>query len=92
MMNPVSSPTHAAAHAVSSYAAPAEHARRSAASPVQDEVAISKSALDALDQPPIRKELVERIRAEIEAGTYLNDDKLDAVAGKLEQLLKRDTR
>ncbi|MBL8764129.1 MAG: flagellar biosynthesis anti-sigma factor FlgM [Phycisphaerae bacterium] len=41
--------------------------------------ALSQLALD----PPIREDLVSRVRSEIEAGTYLTDDKLDAAVNRL---------
>ncbi len=47
-----------------------------------DRVEVSSEArfLDALRENPIRTDLVERVRAEIEAGTYVTDQRLDAAA------------
>lgn len=39
---------------------------------------------------PIRGELVSRVRAEIENGTYLTEDKLDAVVNRLHRELFQD--
>ena len=52
----------------------------------QDAVELSSVArreLETGDTRPIRLNLVERVRAEIAAGTYLTDEKLDAVVNKL---------
>ncbi len=54
-----------------------------------DVAEISQGAREAAraDATPIRSELVQRIREEIQAGTYLTDDKLDAVADRILQRL-----
>lgn len=56
-----------------------------------DSVALSPAAqehLDAAAQP--RTELIERVRAEIRAGTYLTDDKLNATAERLAKVLRQE--
>ncbi|MEM1446521.1 MAG: flagellar biosynthesis anti-sigma factor FlgM [Planctomycetota bacterium] len=46
----------------------------------RDEVSLSDSAkvLAAAKENPIREDLVARVKAEIEAGTYVTNDKIDA--------------
>lgn len=46
----------------------------------RDEVSLSDSArvFAAAKENPIREDLVARVQAEIEAGTYETDDKIDA--------------
>lgn len=51
-----------------------------------DAVELSATARQQIERPEsteIRKELVERVRAEIAADTYLTDDKIDAVVNRL---------
>jgi len=49
----------------------------------RDAVELSSAARQRLEQTPIRRDLVERVREEIEAGTYLTEDKIDAVVDRL---------
>ncbi|HWA15448.1 MAG TPA: flagellar biosynthesis anti-sigma factor FlgM [Gemmatimonadales bacterium] len=49
----------------------------------EDAVELSQAALDAGREPPIRQDLVDRIRAEIAAGTYETPDKLDTAADSI---------
>jgi len=58
----------------------------SSAAPIQDELQLSSEAqlIEKVRQlPDIRQELVARIRAEIAAGTYETDEKLDIAVGRL---------
>ncbi len=51
-----------------------------------DAVELSPMAREHLErsgEQSIREDLVERVRAEIAAGTYLTDDKIDAVVDRL---------
>jgi len=94
-MRPISEMLEALVRPVSSGSAGAEAPERSAARPAAwheagppptDRVELSDAARAALaeqDSTPIRQDLVERVRAEIAAGTYLTDKKLDAVAERL---------
>lgn len=53
---------------------------------VRDAVDLSPAARDQMEQGdtrPIRLKMVERVRAEIAAGAYLTDEKIDAVVNKL---------
>jgi len=58
-----------------------------------DAVELSPMAREQIDHPesmPVRSELVERVRAEIDAGTYLDnltDEMLDALVERLHQVL-----
>ena len=56
-----------------------------------DRVELSKAALENLQKPDIgvRTDLVQRIRAEIAAGTYLTDEKLDSTVDRLHRDLFR---
>jgi anti-sigma28 factor (negative regulator of flagellin synthesis) len=45
--------------------------------------AAARQQLERSESPAIRTELVERVRSEIAAGTYLTDDKIDAVIDRL---------
>jgi len=66
----------------------ARHARRDDAP--RDTVELSDAAHKAQDEAPIRKELVERIRAQIADGSYLTDDKVNQAAeGLLRDALRR---
>lgn len=58
----------------------------SSGAPIQDELQISSEAelIEKVHQlPDIRHELVARIRAEIAAGTYETDEKLQIAVGRL---------
>lgn len=58
----------------------------SSGAPIQDELQLSSEAqwIDKVHQlPDIRQELVARLRAEIAAGTYETDEKLDITVGRL---------
>lgn len=51
-----------------------------------DQVELSETAREQIGRPesaPIRTKLVEQVRAQIAAGTYLTDDKLDAAVNRL---------
>jgi len=52
-----------------------------------DKLELSEAAQERLqpDPMPVRTELVERVRAEIAAGTYLSDDKLDGAIDRLRE-------
>jgi anti-sigma28 factor (negative regulator of flagellin synthesis) len=55
-----------------------------------DAVELSDTARQQIERGggvPVRAELVERVRAEIAAGTYLTDDKLDAAVNRLREAL-----
>jgi anti-sigma28 factor (negative regulator of flagellin synthesis) len=88
MIDGVTNPVHAAAQTVTRgetpcdrQACPAEHPSEKA-----DAVELSPTARKQLgrDEPaPVRAQLVERIRAEVAAGTYLTDAKLDAAVTRL---------
>lgn len=45
--------------------------------------AAARQQLESSESPAIRTELVERVRSEIAAGTYMTDDKIDAVINRL---------
>ena len=58
--------------------------------PQGDVVELSDAArrqVEAGADPPIREHLVARIRAEIAAGTYLTDDKIDKAVERLHREL-----
>ncbi len=58
----------------------------SAADPIQDELDISDAGkmVDRVKQvPDIREDRVARIRAQIDAGTYETDEKLELAVGRL---------
>jgi anti-sigma28 factor (negative regulator of flagellin synthesis) len=53
----------------------------------QEAAELAKWAQRASQLPAVRKELVERVKAQIQAGTYETPDKLDAaIAGLLKEL------
>ena len=55
-----------------------------------DAVELSEVAREQMappESPPIREALVERVRAEIAAGTYLTDEKLNAAVSRMQELL-----
>ena len=54
-----------------------------------DRVELSDAAESQMGSEPYRAELVARVRAEIADGTYLTDEKLDAVVERLHQELFR---
>ncbi len=65
---------------------PAKSAEPPAGAPVQDELQLSSEAqlVDRIrDLPEIREDRVARIRAEIAAGTYETDEKLQIALGRL---------
>jgi negative regulator of flagellin synthesis FlgM len=65
---------------------PAKPAGPTAGAPVQDELQLSSEAqlVDRIrDLPEIREDRVARIRAEIAAGTYETDEKLQIALGRL---------
>ncbi|MCR4411587.1 MAG: flagellar biosynthesis anti-sigma factor FlgM [Thermoguttaceae bacterium] len=67
-------------------ARPAKPAEPTGATPVQDELQLSSEAqlVDRIrDLPEIREDRVARIRAEIAAGTYETDEKLQIALGRL---------
>lgn len=56
----------------------------------RDSVELSRAAqseVDGADQP-LRDELVRRVRAEIEAGTYQSEEKLEVVVERLHRELR----
>lgn len=90
MINGVPNPIHAATPSVvRSGAARNEEAESGHRHPDRaDAVELSELARARMardEAGPIRHDLVERIRAEIAAGTYLTDDKIDAVVERLHQ-------
>lgn len=54
-----------------------------------DKLELSPTAREQLEAAPFRAELVERIRAELAAGRYSVEDKLDHVVERLYQRLLR---
>lgn len=66
---------------------PADHARIESArrSRQADTVSLSDAARTAAQAEPaeVRTELTSRVRAELDAGTYVTQDKLDAAVEKL---------
>jgi anti-sigma28 factor (negative regulator of flagellin synthesis) len=55
-----------------------------------DAVELSEAARRQIEQgeaTTIRSELVERVRAEIAAGEYLTDEKIDAVVDRLHEVM-----
>lgn len=48
-----------------------------------DSISISAEARNAAAAAPVRTELVERVRGEIEAERYVSEDKLDAILDRL---------
>lgn len=56
-----------------------------------DRLELSEAALENIQSGSggVRTELVERLRGEIAAGTYLTDEKLDAVVDRLHRELFR---
>lgn len=54
-----------------------------------DCVELSHVAESQMEGEPFRAELVQRVRAEIADGTYLTDEKLDAVVERLHRELFR---
>lgn len=63
---------------------------REARGAVGDSVELSSAARTevASADDAVREDLVQRVRAEIEAGTYLTDDKLDVVVDRLHRELR----
>jgi anti-sigma28 factor (negative regulator of flagellin synthesis) len=92
MINGVTNPVHATTQSAPRSGAPAnQEARPTKEAPGRtDAVELSETAQEQIergDSAPLRTELVERVRAEIAAGTYLTDDKLDAVVNRLHEAL-----
>ena len=92
MINGVTNSAHAAAQPPGREATAAnEEARPTKGCPVSaDAVELSEAAQEQLrrsESMPIRTTLVERVRAEIAAGTYLTDDKLDAAVSRVHEEL-----
>jgi anti-sigma28 factor (negative regulator of flagellin synthesis) len=88
MIDSVTNSIHAAAQATKRGAAPPGDETRSPEERFgrTDAVELSPAAREELtrdESMPIRSGLVERVRAEIAAGTYLTDDKLEAVVNQL---------
>lgn len=52
-----------------------------------DTVEVSQAAQEAADEPILTQDIVSRVRAEIEAGTYLTEDKLNATIDRLAEVL-----
>jgi anti-sigma28 factor (negative regulator of flagellin synthesis) len=63
---------------------PGDRAETRSAPRGADRVEVSSLARElARAQEPVRQELIDRVRAEIEAGTYESPEKLDAAVRKL---------
>lgn len=68
----------------SSEAAPRPGAiRRESSDDVVDLSATARRTVGEVDPPAVREELIQRIRAQIAAGNYLTDDKLDTAVDRL---------
>ena len=88
MIEGVTNPMQAATPPAEAGATPAAQPARAAQHAFEqgDAVELSATAREHLErsgQETIREGLVERVRAEIAAGTYLTDDKIDAVVDRL---------
>ncbi len=84
MIESVSNSLPAAAQSAANQSADVRSQRvLEAAREQRDAVELSSAARQRLEQTPIRRDLVERVREEIEAGTYLTEDKIDAVVDRL---------
>ncbi len=92
MINGVTNPINAAAQSTARSGARAgDEARPAKGHPDRtDAVELSDTAQEQIEHGeagPVRTELVERVRAEIAAGTYLSDDKMDAAVSRLHEAL-----
>lgn len=90
MINGVTGSAHAAGRPTEREAAGASQEARPAkpGSVPADAVELSEAAQEQLrhsESMPIRTTLVERVRAEIAAGTYLTDDKLDVAVSRVHE-------
>lgn len=90
MINGVTDPVHAARQPSARSRAPVgEEAWAAKAGFGQaDAVELSEAARQQVEgglSAPIRTGLVERVRAEIAAGTYLTEDKLDALVDRVHE-------
>jgi len=88
MIDGVTNPVHAPTQATARGEAPAGEETRSPAERFgqTDAVELSPAAQQQLERDesaPIRTKLVERVRAEIAAGAYLTDDKLEAAVNQM---------
>jgi len=88
MINGVTNSVHATTQPAARGATPRGEEAHPAKDPSgrTDAVELSEAGREQIEQSesaPVRTELVERVRAEIAAGTYLTGDKLDAVVERL---------
>ena len=88
MIEGINNPVHAAAKpsarsGVSQTDGPQPGAERIDAGDALELSAAARKQIEQPDSQGIRTELVERVRSEIAAGTYLTDDKIDAVIDRL---------
>jgi anti-sigma28 factor (negative regulator of flagellin synthesis) len=88
MIDPVTNPVHAGAQTTTRDGSSSGHLTCASESGFEqvDAVELSPTARDQLgrdESAPVRTRLVERIRGEIAAGTYLTDAKLDAAADRM---------
>ena len=88
MINGVTNPVHAATHStVRSQPPPNEDVRltegRVNSSDAVELSEVAREQISRSGSTPIRRELVEQVRAEIAAGKYLTDEKIDAVVNRL---------
>lgn len=92
MFNGVTNPIHAVARPPSQSGLLTHSAGRTAVGMAvdADEVQLSEAAMteyENLESAPIRRELVDRVRAEIADGKYLTDERLERTADRLHRVL-----
>jgi len=88
MIDGVTNSVHAPPQATTRGEAPSGEETRSVQEPIgrTDAVELSAAAREQLERDesaPIRAKLVEQVRAEIAAGAYLTDDKLEAAVDRM---------
>jgi anti-sigma28 factor (negative regulator of flagellin synthesis) len=88
MIDGVTNSVHAPPQAATRGEAPSGEETRPAQEPIgrTDAVELSAAAQEQLEcdeSAPIRAKLVEQVRAEIAAGTYLTDEKLEAAVKRM---------
>ncbi|MFQ5805032.1 MAG: flagellar biosynthesis anti-sigma factor FlgM [Phycisphaerae bacterium] len=90
MTNPVDAATQPTARRGARRSEEARPAQEHPARTDTDAVELSEAAQEQIERYEsglVRTELVERVRAQIAAGAYLTDDKLDAVVNRLHEAM-----
>ena len=75
---------HLEAEARAAEARPGDHAQTRSARRGADRVEVSSLARElAKQQEPVRQELIDRVRAEIESGSYETDHRIDGAIDRI---------